>query len=330
MIPIPKTFDPAMAEKIVRVPYQDIAMAAIAWRQRYDLPPVAAAARGTVLLLIDVQNTFCLPEFELFVGGRSGRGAIDDSIRICEFIYRHIGEIDAIVPTLDTHTALQIFHPIFWIDDQGNHPIPAATIIELNDVKSGKWRVNPAMAASNNLSPEALQVYALHYVERLDKLGKYPLTVWPYHAMLGGIGHALVPSVEAAIFFHSIARQTQPQFELKGSVSLTENYSVFQPEVTTDVAGNTIATTNNASLDRLLEYERIFIAGQAKSHCVAWTVADLLTAIQKRDPALAKKVYLLEDCMSPVVVPNVVDYTNNTEAIFADFARAGMNIVGVG
>jgi nicotinamidase-related amidase len=47
----------------------------------------------------------------------------------------------------------------------------------------------------------------------------------------------------------------------------------------------------------------VIIAGQAKSHCVAWTIDDLLTEIQSQDPSLAQKVYLLEDCSSPVVVP---------------------------
>ena len=36
--------------------------------------------------------------------------------------------------------------------------------------------------------------------------GKYALTIWPYHAMLGGIGHALVAAIEEAIFFHGMAR----------------------------------------------------------------------------------------------------------------------------
>lgn len=69
------------------------------------------------------------------------------------------------------------------------------------------------------------------------------------------------------------------------------------------------------------------IAGQAKSHCVAWTVDDLLTEIQAIDPALAQKIYLLEDCMSPVVVPGVVDFSEPAEAAFQRFAAAGMQVI---
>lgn len=69
------------------------------------------------------------------------------------------------------------------------------------------------------------------------------------------------------------------------------------------------------------------IAGQAKSHCVAWTIDDLLKDILFRDKKLAEKVYLREDCTSPVVVPGVIDYTDAADAAFQRFAEAGMHIV---
>jgi nicotinamidase-related amidase len=71
----------------------------------------------------------------------------------------------------------------------------------------------------------------------------------------------------------------------------------------------------------------LIIAGQAKSHCVAWTVSDLLEDIALTDLGLAKKVYLLEDCSSPVVVPGVVDHTEAADAAYERFAKAGMNII---
>ncbi len=70
----------------------------------------------------------------------------------------------------------------------------------------------------------------------------------------------------------------------------------------------------------------LIIAGQAKSHCVASTVDDLLSGIQQVDPKLVEKVYLLEDCTSPVVVPGA-DFTDAANAAYAHFAKAGMKIV---
>jgi nicotinamidase-related amidase len=326
-LPIPSFFEPQKVDRIWRVPYQERAKEAKDWARQWQISPATKDKKHVCLLLIDVQNTFCLPDFELFVGGKSGRGAIEDNIRLCEFIYRNLDRITTIVPTLDTHTARQIFHPIFWIDEKGEHP-ENATIITLEDVEKRKWRVNPDMSdLSSDKDGESLEKYAYHYVKELSDLGKYPLTIWSYHAMLGGIGHALVAAVEEAIFFHSIARVSQTNFELKGSNPLTENYSVLRPEIIRDAEGKTIANKNAKLIQMLLDFDAVIIAGQAKSHCVAWTIADLLTEIELIDKNLAQKIYLLEDCTSPVVLPNVIDFSDRADAAFQSFADAGMNLI---
>ena len=327
-LPMPPHFDPQTVKDVWRVPYGDRAVQATQWAQQHNLQPGAADTTRICLLAIDVQNTFCIPDFELFVGGQSGMGAVDDSKRLCEFIYRNLGVITQIIPTMDTHTAMQIFHPIFWVNAAGEHPVPAATMITFEEVQQGVWRVNPAIAPSlSNGNLKALHSHALHYTKKLTDAGKYPLTVWPYHSMLGGIGHAIVSAVEEAMFFHGIARNSQTQFELKGSHPLTENYSVLRPEVMEGVEGGVLAQKNTSLIQTLLEFDAVIVAGQAKSHCVAWTIADLLTEIQVFDPALASKVYLLEDCTSPVVVPGVIDFTEQANAAYDRFAAAGMHLV---
>jgi nicotinamidase-related amidase len=326
-LPIPPHFAPEKVGEVWRVPYQQRATEAREWAKKYQIKPASEDKTQVCLLLIDVQNTFCIPDFELFVGGQSGNGAIDDNRRLCEFIYKNLGVISAIVPTLDTHTAMQIFHPIFWINKDGEHPIPSATNITPTDIEQGSWQVNPAVTYSLKLDYFALQKYALHYVKQLTQHGKYPLTVWAYHSMLGGIGHALVSAVEEAVFFHCIARNSQTQFEIKGNNPLTENYSVLRPEVLDGADGKSIAQKNSRLIQQLLKYDAVIVAGQAKSHCVAWTVDDLLTEIQQVDSRLAKKVYLLEDCTSAVVVPGVVDYSEPANAAFEKFADAGMHVV---
>lgn len=108
--------------EVWRVRYQQRAEQAQAWATQHHLQPAVQDQTRICLLAIDVQNTFCMPEFELFVGGRSGLGAVADNIRLCEFIYRNLGLISEIVPTMDTHTAMQIFHAPFWINGLENIP----------------------------------------------------------------------------------------------------------------------------------------------------------------------------------------------------------------
>jgi len=325
-LPIPPHFNPGKVGQVWKVAYQERAADSEKWAKKHLLQPASRDQFRISLLLVDVQNTFCIPDFELFVGGASGTGAVDDNRRLCEFIYGNLAAITEICPTMDTHQAMQIFHSIFLVNDKGEHPEPY-TLITSEDIEQGVWQFNPEISSSLNIDETYGQEYLRHYTRQLKEGGKYDLTIWPYHAMLGGIGHALVSAVEEAIFFHSIARYSQPDFQVKGGNPFTENYSVLKPEVLVDAVGEQIAEKNVGFIKKLLEFDAVVIAGQAKSHCVAWTIDDLLSEIQVSDKKLAEKVYLLEDCSSPVVIPGVIDYTEQATAAFQRFADAGMHIV---
>jgi len=325
-LPIPSHFDPKKVGEVWRVHYQERAAEAEKWAGEHHIPSAVADRFRICLLLVDVQNTFCTPGFELYVGGRSGTGAVDDNRRLCAFIYRNLSLITEICPTMDTHQAIQIFHSIFLINDKGEHPSPF-TLISVEEVERGVWKFNPALSDSLGISSTDGQGYLLHYTRQLRAGGKYDLTIWPYHAMLGGIGHALVSSVEEAVFFHTMSRRYRTDFQIKGDNPFTENYSVLSPEVLTDADAKPIAQKNTRLIQKLLQWDAVVIAGQAKSHCVAWTIDDLLEDITVRNQQLAEKVYLLEDCTSPVVIPGVIDYTDQGDAAFQKFADAGMHVV---
>ncbi|MEJ2101105.1 MAG: hypothetical protein P8X68_14175 [Desulfobacterales bacterium] len=325
-IPIPSHFNPEKVAEVWKVAYQSLAEAAEKWAKQYKLQPASRDKFKISLLLVDVQNTFCIPGFELYVGGPSGTGAVDDNRRLCNFIYRNLNVITQICPTLDTHQAMQIFHCIFLVNDRGEHPAPY-TLITADDIEKGIWKFNPQLSSSLQIDETYGQQLLHHYTRQLKAGGKYDLTIWPYHAMLGGIGHALVASVEEALFFHSIARLSQPDFQVKGDNPFTENYSVLSPEVLEGPAGEGIAEKNVEFINKLLDFDAVIIAGQAKSHCMAWTIEDLLNEIQIADRKLSEKVYLLEDCTSPVVIPGVIDYTDQADAAFQKFSDAGMHVV---
>ena len=323
---IPSHFDPKKVGEVWRVPYQERAAEAEKWAGEHHVPSTVADRFRICLLLVDVQNTFCTPGFELYVGGRSGTGAVDDNRRLCAFIYRNLSLITEICPTMDTHQAIQILHSVFLINDKGEHPSPF-TLISAEEVERGVWKFNPALSDSLGITSTDGQGDLLHYTRQLRAGGKYDLTIWPYHAMLGGIGHALVSSVEEAVFFHTMSRRYRTDFQIKGDNPFTENYSVLSPEVLTDADAKPIAQKNTRLIQKLLQWDAVVIAGQAKSHCVAWTIDDLLEDITVRNQQLAEKVYLLEDCTSPVVIPGVIDYTDQGDAAFQKFADAGMHVV---
>ncbi|MBA2331474.1 MAG: isochorismatase [Actinobacteria bacterium] len=325
-LPLPPHWAPERVGDVWRVDYSARFEDAGRWRQEHALAGAAADRFRIALVVVDVQNTFCTPGFELFVGGRSGTGALDDSRRLCEFVYRNLGAITQVFPTLDTHQALQIFHRVLLLDEQGRHPEPF-TQVTAEDVASGRWRINPAAADGLGLDANYAEEHLRYYTAALEKGGKYSLTVWPFHALRGGIGYALVPAIEEALFFHTIARYAPAGYQPKGDNPLTEHYSMLGPEVEADREGEPLGRRNQPLIEELLRFDAVVIAGQAKSHCVAWTIQDLLDDPTVQGRHLEEKVYLLEDCTSSVVVPEIVDHTDDADEAFARFAEAGAHIV---
>lgn len=123
-ISIPSLYSPQKVSEVWRVPYQQVFAQAREWADAHQLTPSTQDEFKLHLFLVDVQNTFCIPGFELFVSGRSGTGAVEDNRRLCEFIYSNLSSITAISATMDTHLTHQIFHPTFWVDAAGNPPPP--------------------------------------------------------------------------------------------------------------------------------------------------------------------------------------------------------------
>ena len=306
--------------------------AATALAKSSNFTSIKDARKKVAFLGIDLQKDFCFPKGTLYVGGRSGTGAIDDNVRIAEFLYKNVGLITHTVLTMDTHFPFQIFFSTFWNDADGN-PVPPFTEISVDDIASGKYVVSPVAAAAcagGNYTWARNQ--AKFYAEELKKAGKYTLYLWPFHCLAGSAGYALAGVIDEATAFHALVRGDQREIAFKGQNAWTECYSVFGAEVLTRWDGKALDQKNTRLIETLLTNDYVVVAGQAASHCVMSSVDDLLTDILAKDPSLAEKVYVLTDCMSAVTVPDgqggfIADFTPNAEAAFQRYAAAGMKLV---
>jgi nicotinamidase-related amidase len=231
-------------------------------------------------LIIDPQRDFC----DAVTGSLYVPGAESDMVRLAAMLTRLASSIDAIHVTLDSHHAVDIAHPIWWRDPDGQQPAPF-TIITASDLASGRWTTS---------QPESL-ARSRDYVESLERHGRYPLCIWPYHCLIGTSGHSVAFPLAEALTTWERDRMTPVDYVWKGANIWTENYSAIRADVPdpTDPA----TQTNTALLDSLETADLIFVAGEAGSHCVANTVRDIADV---RGDTLLRKMVLLTDAVSPV------------------------------
>lgn len=249
-----------------------------------QLTPSKQNKERVLFIGIDVQQDF------MDNGALGVPGAHGDVERMTRFIYNNMDKISNIAVSIDTHTPHQIFHPCWWIDENGNNPAPY-TPITLADLDSGKWRavINP-MASRD-------------YVEHLEKDGKKTLCVWSYHCIQGTTGCALENQFSNMIYFHSVAKRYAFQPIVKGQDPLSEMYGIIKPEY------DTKGYINIKFLNKIEQYDKIVIAGEAKSHCVMESIKQILEHYETR-PEVTNKIHILDDCMS--IIPGFEDATAQT------------------
>lgn len=289
-MPFPSFYDPDR----IGLNYRPDTERAISAGLAAGLAPAEHDDPTTLLLLVDPQVDFIHTD-----GALSVPGAVEDTRRTIEWLYAHAGEVSAIAASLDSHVPLQIFYPTWWRDQEGRPPKPYTTITG-EQVEAGTWR------------PTRLPAWSVAYVRQLETRSKKQLMIWPYHTMVGSPGHDLTPALYEAIMYHAAARQTQPRYVHKGSLPQTEYYSLLEPEVKVpDDAGG---QTNVAFFNEMMSFDRVYIAGQAKSHCVLETLLTVDRLLGDDRPAMGK-MHLLEDCTSSVQHPDIDFDSMATESL---------------
>lgn len=255
-------------------------------------------AHSTQLLVIDPQNDFCdLPAAwqptDPVTGMRTTpslpvAGAHADMQRTAAFVRAHGALLDGITITLDSHQQFDIAHPGYWQQADGR-AVAAFTPITAAQVRTGAF--SPRNAA---LLPRTLQ-----YLDALEQQGRYTHMVWPVHCEIGSWGHGVHAEVLAACGEWQLQRRRAVRNVFKGTNPFTEHYSAIEAEVPD--ADDPDTALNTRLLAALGTADRLFIAGEASSHCVRATTEHIVQHLPRLQPGWTPaRITLLTDCMSPV------------------------------
>lgn len=250
--------------------------------------------RNLQLLVIDPQNDFCdLPVDYLPTVPEKGTGctpalpvsgAHADMLRVADLINCGLNGLSGISVTLDSHHRLDIAHPTFWKDAQGEAVVPF-TQISATEVRSGKYLPRNAEALPRVLA----------YLDALESAGRYRLMIWPVHCEIGSWGHNVHADVRAAYNRWEDAALGIVNMVSKGSNPWTEHYSAIMAEVPD--ADDPATQLNRGFIQVLAQADRIYITGEAGSHCVKATTEHIVDNFAHAD---LSKLVLVTDCMSAV------------------------------
>lgn len=234
------------------------------------------------LLIIDPQNSFCqqvpvekraiVHSGELYIDGAS-----QDMTKLAFFLRHSEAKINKIVVTLDTHQLMHISHNTWYSADNHSHPEPFS-VIELKDDK---------IICKEREYDTPNNAQTKKYLKELKKLNKIHI-VWPPHCLLGTQGHNITSELMESLLSWESNKRKAVVYIQKGIDQYCEHYSAVKPEVSSEYDNTALFS------DLFSNNEPILVAGEARSHCVAATMKDLIKFI---DP---KRFVLLNDAMSNV------------------------------
>jgi nicotinamidase/pyrazinamidase len=151
------------------------------------------------------------------LGVPGGRQAVKNSAKVLKRLGKKITNVYA---SLDSHQSLQIFVPLWWLDQNNQHPQPF-TQITYQDLVNGVYRA----------SKRSLQTHSENYVQELERKGRYTLTLWPPHCKLNTKGWLLEEELAEEFTNWEVDNYKRINYIAKGNNPYTEFYSALEAEV---------------------------------------------------------------------------------------------------
>lgn len=252
-------------------------------------------------------------------------GAEEDCERAAIFL-RWLGRrATEVTLSIDTHDKMHIAHPMHWEYQGGEHPKPFSTLsgrVPLQHVSSGTPNDGDSFKRDDRslLTTSVPEMYegSQSHVSEQEPWGR--LTVWPEHCLTGSFETMIWPSILDAVHRWQTLVKKPVTWIRKGQTLQSEQFGIFR------LAGASKFTVRGARiLGRMAKADRIYVMGQARSHCVGESLSQMQDYFQATFGVrnkLMSKVYLVGDCTR-----DVPSFEEESAARIRNLVNHGMKIV---
>lgn len=198
----------------------------------------------------------------------------------------------------ELHTAPVMLWPYHCIENSHGHQIVDELINPLNDQKERGKTVKYHIKGQNEMA-EMYSIFSAAVTPNMVKNKNGPFIPYRYK----------VNKVDTGTEDYSKANEYKDKFLGTGVDSYEEAKQCVNLEV----------ELNRKLLDNLLKNgSNVYICGEAKSHCVKDSAMDML---KYKEGKHKEQIFLLNDCTSPVVLPDSVPNAPFLNKIFLDKAK---------
>lgn len=253
-------------------------------KQGFVFTPVFDEEGECCVLIIDPQDDF------MDTGSLPVPGAKADMDRLISFLKKNDTQINSIVVTLDTHSLFHVGNAHAYTDNKGEDLAEQITVYDPEEHCPKQTK-------------KGLKRHIDSYASKLEKQGKKHI-LWPLHCQLGTHGHAVYEPLFKQLKKWSNVSFTEVRYVTKGCDTKYENFSVFR---SAGVDGNNYSNPDKEAFKfnidlakHLYSFPKLYIAGEARTHCVLDSVIDYVNWVKSRKNPNNQQIYILWDCMSDI------------------------------
>jgi nicotinamidase/pyrazinamidase len=253
-------------------------------KQGFVFTPAFDEQGQICVLIIDPQDDF------MDEGSLPVPGAKSDMNRLISFFEKNDTKISSVSVTLDTHSLFHIGNAHSYTDNHDKELPEQITVYNPNEH-------HPKQTI------KGLKTHIDLYAAKLEKQGKSHI-LWPLHCQLGSHGHAVYLPLFKQLKKWSNTTRTEVRYVIKGCDTKYENFSVFR---SAGVDGNNYKNPNKEAFkfnidlaQQLYKFPKLYIAGEARTHCVFDSVTDYVNWVKSRKNPNNQQIYILWDCMSDI------------------------------